>query len=296
MERIERPVFSNRWLPFLFVLPQVGLAITFFIWPAAVSLYQSMMRTDPFGLKTTFIGVANFRTIFSDPRYFKAVQLSFLFALIVTLGTISLGLLLATAANKPVPGSRFFRTLLMSPYALAPAIAAVLWLFLFQPSIGIVSRWLKSIGISWNYALNSLQAMVLIMAVAIWQRLPYNFIFLFAALQNIPASVIEAARLDGAGERRIFWSIIFPLLSPTTFFLTVVNLSYALFDSFGIIDALTKGGPAGATTLLCYKVYLDGFVHLRLSSSAAQSVILLIIGIVLSLVQFRFVQKRVHYE
>jgi len=297
MGKTYQPIFRNKFLPYLLILPQLALAIAFFLWPAAVALYQSVTRTDPFGLKTSFVGLAHFKSLFLDSRYLKSLQLSFIYAIIITVTSIGLGLLFAIAANdKKVPAGRFFRTILIWPYALAPSIAAVLWLFLFQPSIGLITKWLKMLGVNWNYTINSSQALALVSLVAVWQRLPYNFIFLLAALQGVPVEVIEAARLDGASARRIFWAVVFPLISPVTFFLCVVNMGYAFFDTFGIVDALTKGGPAGATEFLCYKVYRDGFVNLRLSISAAQSVILIILGIILTIAQFRFGEKRVHYE
>ncbi|MEM3658558.1 MAG: ABC transporter permease subunit [Candidatus Hadarchaeum sp.] len=292
---IEKPLFKNKVFPFLLIAPQIILAIIFFIWPAVESLYQSLLRTDPFGLKTSFVGISNFKVLFADARYIRAFRFSFELALIVTAATLALGMLFAVVGYKRVRGSKAFSTLIIAPYALAPAIAAVLWLFAFQPQIGIITRWLKLQGITWNYAINAVQAKFLICLVTIWQRLPYNFIFFTAALASIPKELWEAAYIDGANEWYAFWCITFPLISPTTFFLLVTNITYALFDTFGIIDALTNGGPAGATTTLCFKTYLDGFVYLRLAQSAAQSVILLSIGVILSALQFKFVQRRVQY-
>ncbi|MBC7109048.1 MAG: ABC transporter permease subunit [Methanomassiliicoccales archaeon] len=292
---MERPLFKHKILPMLLVFPQILLAVVFFIWPAVESFRQSLLKTDPFGLKTSFVGIANFKALFADARYIRAFRFSFELAIIVTFLTLTLAILFATIGHKRLRSTYIFRATMVMPYALAPAIAAVLWMFLFQPQIGIISRWAKLLGINWNYVVNTFQAKFLIVLVAIWQRLPYNFIFFTAALQSIPKELWDAAYVDGANEWHVFWRITFPLISPTSFFLLVVNTSYTLFNTFGIIDALTNGGPAGTTATLCYKAYLDGFVYLRLAQSAAESVVLLAIGMLLSILQFKFVQRRVQY-
>lgn len=292
---IISPVFKNRFLPYLFVLPQLILVGIFFLWPAAVALYQSVLRTDPFGLRTRYVGLANFRTLFADPYYLQSIKLTFVFSIAVATLAMSLGLLFAVMANKPIAGARIYRTLFVWPYAVAPAIGAVLWLFMFQPQIGIIARWLKSLGVHWDYRLNPGQALFLVVIASIWRQIAYNFIFFLAGLQSIPQSLVEAAAVDGANSRMIFWRIVFPLLSPTTFFLLIMNITYAFFDTFGVIDALTKGGPGKATETLAYRVYVDGMINLNIGSSAAQSVILLIIVILITIFQFKFTERRVHY-
>ncbi len=292
----KEAVFSNKLLPYILMAPQLVTTAIFFIWPAVQALQQAVMKTDPFGLKTRFVGLDNFRALFSDPLYLGAIRLSFLFAAAVTLSAMGIALLLAVNANRPLRGATVYKTLLIWPYALAPAVSAVLWVFMFQPSIGIVSRALHALGIAWDYNLNGTQALILVILASVARQISYNFIFFLAGLQAIPKTLIEAAMIDGASSRRVFWSIIFPLLTPTTFFLVVMNTVYAFFDTFGVIDALTKGGPGKATETLCYKVYLDGFRNLRINSSAAQSVMLMGVVILLTFFQFRFLQRRVHYE
>ncbi len=290
-----KATFSNKFLPYLLVAPQIIVTAVFFVWPAAQAIQQSVLRSDPFGLRTTFVGLDNFRALFADPYYLGSVRLSFLFSAAVALTALSVALLLAVMANKPLRGARVYKTLLIWPYALAPAMAAVLWLFLFQPSIGILARGLQSMGIHWNYTLNGGQALLLVILASVWKQVSYNFIFFLAGLQAIPRSLIEAARVDGATPTRAFWSVVFPLLTPTTFFLVVMNTVYAFFDTFGAIDALTKGGPGKATETMVYKLYVDGFKNFKINSSAAQSVILMALVIVLTAFQFRFIERRVHY-
>ncbi|GAB4305806.1 MAG: sn-glycerol-3-phosphate ABC transporter permease UgpA [Candidatus Bipolaricaulota bacterium] len=290
-----KATFSNKFLPYLLVAPQIIVTAVFFVWPAVQAIQQSVLRSDPFGLRTTFVGLDNFRALFADPYYLGSVRLSFLFSAAVALTALSVALLLAVMANKPLRGAKVYKTLLIWPYALAPAMAAVLWLFLFQPSIGILARGLQDIGIHWNYTLNGGQALLLVILASVWKQVSYNFIFFLAGLQAIPKSLIEAARVDGATSTRAFWSVVFPLLTPTTFFLVVMNTVYAFFDTFGAIDALTKGGPGKATETMVYKLYVDGFKNFKINSSAAQSVILMALVIVLTAFQFRFIERRVHY-
>ncbi|MGE8102762.1 sn-glycerol-3-phosphate ABC transporter permease UgpA [Allorhizobium sp. NPDC080224] len=287
--------FPNKILPYLLLAPQIILTLIFFFWPASQAIYQSMLREDPFGLKSTFVGFANFSNILSDPNYLHSFQVTIVFSALTALVSMAVALLLATAADKVVRGQTFYRTLLIWPYAVAPAVAGMLWLFMFNPAMGTLAYLLRSTGFDWDPLLKGDQAMALIVFAAAWKQISYNFLFFVAGLQAIPKSLIEAAAIDGARGSRRFWTIIFPLLAPTTFFLLVVNTVYAFFDTFGIIHAVTGGGPAKATETLVYKVYNDGFVNLNLGSSAAQSVILMIIVIGLTAFQFRFVEKRVHY-
>lgn len=268
----------------------------FFVWPASQALYQAVFRSDPFGLRSTFVGLENFRALLSDPFYLGSLRLSFLFSALLAFSALTLALVLAAMASKPIRGARVYKTLLIWPYALAPAVAAVLWLFLFQPSIGILARGLTDAGVSWNYNLNGTQALFLVILASVWKQISYNFIFFLAALHSVPKSLVEAATVDGAGSKRIFWRIIFPLISPTTFFLLIMNVVYSFFDTFGVIDAMTKGGPGKATETLAYKLFRDGFVYFKINSSAAQSVILMLLVVILIGIQFRFIERRVHYE
>jgi sn-glycerol 3-phosphate transport system permease protein len=290
-----RATFPHRWLPWLLVAPQLAISLVFFYWPAIQALRQSMLREDPFGLATTFVGLANFRRVLADPAYLNSVRVTVVFSLLTVFFSMALALLLAVQAEKIIRGKGFYRTLLIWPYAVAAAIAGMLWLFLFNPSFGTLAWPLRQLGIPWDPLLNGPQAMGLVVAAASWKQISYNFLFFVAGLQAIPKSLIEAAAIDGAGSARRFWTIIFPLLAPTSFFLLVVNTVYALFDTFGIIHAVTGGGPGKSTETLVYKVYNDGFVNLQLGSSAAQSVILMILVITLTAFQFRYIERRVHY-
>ncbi|PKA45389.1 sn-glycerol-3-phosphate ABC transporter permease UgpA (plasmid) [Rhizobium sullae] len=292
---MQRVVFPNKILPYFLVAPQIVLTVVFFFWPASQALYQSVRREDPFGLKGGFVGLANFRDVFADPNYLHSLQVTIIFSLLTAMLSMIVALALATAADKVVRGQTFYRTLLIWPYAVAPAVAGMLWLFMFNPAMGTFAYLLRRNGFLWDPLLNGNQAMLLVIVAAAWKQISYNFLFFVAGLQAIPKSLIEAAAIDGARGNRRFWTIVFPLLAPTTFFLLVVNTVYAFFDTFGIIHAVTGGGPAKATETLVYKVYNDGFVNLNLGSSAAQSVILMIIVIALTAFQFRFVEKRVHY-
>ena len=287
--------FPNKVLPYLLLAPQIILTIVFFFWPASQALYQSVMRQDPFGLKSDFVGLANFTAVLSDPNYIHSVKITVIFTLLTVLLSMAVALLLATAADKVIRGQTFYRTLLIWPYAVAPAVAGMLWLFMFNPAMGTLAYLLRRNGFAWDPLLNGDQAMALVVVASAWKQISYNFLFFVAGLQAIPKSLIEAASIDGARGARRFWTIVFPLLAPTTFFLLVVNTVYAFFDTFGVIHSVTGGGPAKATEILVYKVYNDGFVNLNLGSSAAQSVILMVIVIALTAFQFRFVEKRVHY-
>lgn len=291
----RRVTFKNKLLPYALLAPQLAVTIIFFFWPAGQAIYQSVIRQDPFGLRTTFVWFENFTNVLSDPAYLGSLRITLVFSAAVIAVAMGSGLLLAVTADKGMRGAGVYKTLLMWPYAVAPAVAASLWLFIFHPSIGILGRSLVRLGIHWDYALNGAQALLLVILAASWKQVSYNFIFFLAGLQSIPKSVIEAASVDGAGSRQRFWKILFPLLSPTTFFLLVVNVIYAFFDTFGVVHALTRGGPGKATETLIYKVYTDGVVNLDLGGSSAQSVILLLVVIALTALQFRYVERRVHY-
>nr|WP_255700066.1 sn-glycerol-3-phosphate ABC transporter permease UgpA [Jiella avicenniae] len=293
--RVQKAVFPNRVLPYLLLAPQVAITIVFFYWPASQALYQSMLKEDPFGLKSKFVGLQNFTQVLGNPDYLNSVRVTVVFSVSTAVLAMALALFLATAAEKVVRGKGFYRTMLIWPYAVAPAVAGLLFLFMFNPSMGTFAYLLRDAGYRWNPLLDGDQAMLLVVVAAAWKQISYNFLFFVAALQSVPRSLIEAAAIDGASSTKRFWTIVFPLIAPTTFFLLVVNTVYAFFDTFGIIDAVTGGGPAQATQTLVYKVYNDGFVNLDLGGSAAQSVILMAIVIALTAIQFRYVEKRVHY-
>lgn len=291
----KRVVFRSSWLPWVLLAPQFAVIIVFFFWPAGQALVQSLQQSDAFGTSVEWVGFDNFRTLFNDPTYLASFWTTAVFSVLVAFLGIALSLLLAVFADRVVRGSGIYRTLLIWPYAVAPAVAGVLWLFMFAPSVGIVSYFLREWGYDWNSLLNSGHAMTLIVMAAVWKHLSYNFLFFLAGLQSIPHSLIEAAAIDGARPWRRFWSIQFPLLSPTTFFLLVINVIYAFFDTFAIVDAATQGGPGKDTAILVYKVYYDGFKAMDLGSSAAQSVVLMAIVVVLTVLQFRFIEKKVNY-
>ena len=291
----KKVVFRSGWLPYALVAPQIAVTVVFFFWPAAQAVYYSFLVQDAFGNSTQFVWFQNFTDLFKDSYYWASFRVTALFSALVAFIGIGISLMLAVAADRVVRGAFAYKTLLIWPYAVAPAIAGVLWAFLFAPSIGIITYVLRRAGIDWNWIINGDQAMLLVVIAAVWKQISYNFLFFLAGLQSIPRSLMEAAAIDGATPFRRFWTIVFPLLSPTTFFLLVVNIVYAFFDTFGVIDATTQGGPAGATQILVYKVYYDGVKAADLGSSSAQSVILMFIVIGLSVIQFRFVEKKVQY-
>jgi sn-glycerol 3-phosphate transport system permease protein len=291
----KRVIFPGKALPYLLMAPQLAVTLVFFIWPALQAIKQSVLVEDAFGLSSRFVWFENFERLFHDPSYLNSIEVTVVFSLAVTAVGLGLSLLLAVMADYVIRGASGYKTLLIWPYAVAPAVAGALWSFLFNPTIGEVSALLRFIGIDWNFILNGNQALILVVIAACWNQLSYNFVFFLAGLQSIPKSLIEAAAIDGAGPGRRFWTIIFPMLSPTAFFLLTVNVVYAFCDTFGIIDTVTKGGPAMATDILVYKVYSDSFRALDLGSSAAQSVILMTIVIALTVVQFRYIERRVHY-
>ncbi|MBL0901000.1 MAG: sn-glycerol-3-phosphate ABC transporter permease UgpA [Reyranella sp.] len=291
----KRVTFNERWLPYLLVAPQIVITLVFFFWPSGQAIWQSVLLEDAFGGNTKFVYLDNFTQLFNDPGYYHSARLTLVFsALVATIG-LGLSLLLAVMADRVIRGATAYKAFLVWPYAVAPAVAGVLWGFLFNPSVGIVAWSLQAVGIEFNYVTNGNQALLLVVIAAVWNQISYNFLFFLAGLQSVPKSLIEAAAIDGAGPGRRFWDIVFPLLSPTGFFLLVVNIIYAFFGTFGVVDSLTKGGPAKATEILVFKVYNDGFRGQDLGGSSAQSVILMLVVVLLTVVQFRFIERRVHY-
>jgi sn-glycerol 3-phosphate transport system permease protein len=291
----KRVLFRSKWLPWALIAPQLLVIAIFFFWPAGQAVLQSFQMEDAFGMSTEWVGLENFRNLFSDPTYLNSFKRTAMFSVLVAGAGIAISLVLAIFADRIVRFAMIYKTLLIVPYAVAPVIAGVLWVFLFSPSIGVVTYYLGKLGYNWNHMMNDNQAMALIVMASVWKQISYNFLFFLAGLQSIPKALIEAASIDGASPWRRFWNIQLPLLSPTTFFLLVINIVYAFFDTFGIIDAATQGGPGQSTSILVYKVYQDGFKALDLGGSAAQSVILMLIVIVLTVVQFRYVEKKVQY-
>ena len=291
----KRVTFNERWLPYLLVAPQIVITLVFFFWPSGQMIWQSMITEDAFGGNTKFVWFENFAHLFTDSSYWASARLTLVFSALVASIGLAVSLLLAVMADRVIRGATAYKTFLVWPYAVAPAVAGVLWGFLFNPSVGIVAWLLQAIGIEFNYVSNGNQALILIVIAAVWNQISYNFLFFLAGLQSIPKSLIEAAAIDGAGPGRRFWDIAFPLLSPTGFFLLVVNVIYAFFGTFGVVASLTQGGPGQSTNILVYKVWNDGFRGQDLGGSSAQSVILMIVVILLTVVQFRFIERRVHY-
>lgn len=287
--------FKNSRLSYLFLFPQLMVTFLFFLLPAAQTIKLSFEREDPFGFSTTFIGFENYLTVFSDPVYIKSLLTTVIFSVSVTVVAMAISLLLAVCVDRVIHAKKAYTMLLLWPYAVAPVLAGVLWLFIFHPTIGIFPFLLEKIGIMWNHRVNGIQAMILIVIAASWKQISYNFLFFLAGLQSIPRSQIEAAAIDGASPFKRFWTVVFPQISPTTFFLLVININYVMFDTFGIIDNMTSGGPARATNTLVYKVYDDGFRNQIIGASAAQSAILMLIVIVLTFIQFRWIERRVQY-
>ncbi|ETI60671.1 sn-glycerol-3-phosphate ABC transporter permease UgpA [Marinomonas profundimaris] len=288
--------FPQKGLPWLLLLPQLLVTAIFFLWPAEQALEQAFYQEDAFGLSREFVGLENFIDLFTDPLYYQSMLTTLLFSFSVAIFGMSAALLLAVMADRVIRGKLAYQTLLIWPYAVAPALAGVLWWILFDPSMGPIALWLESAGVDWNHYLNGNQAMILVVIASTWKQISYNFLFFLAGLQAVPRSLIEAASIDGASPFKRFWTIVFPLLSPTTFFLLVVNLVYAFFETFGVIDATTKGGPGQSTTTLVYKVFEDGFIGLDLGGSAAQSVVLMGIVGLMTVIQFRFIERKVQYS
>jgi sn-glycerol 3-phosphate transport system permease protein len=294
---IKRSHFSSKTLAYLLITPQILVTLTFFYWPALQGLIQSVLLSDPFGQHSRFVWFSNFITIFTDPLYLKSIGLTLVFSFTTAATSIAFGLLMASLANRALRAKALIRTMLIWPYAVAPAISGILWLFLLHPSYGVVAYFLHHrLGIAWNPVLSGTDAFTLVVLASAWKELSYNFVFFMAGLQAVPHSLIEAAAMDGAGPLRRFWTITFPLLSPTLFFLMVMNIIYAFFETFGVIHTVTQGGPGGATNILVYKVYKDGFIGLNLGSSAAQSVVLMILIVIITVLQFRFVERKVQYS
>ncbi len=291
----KRVTFGGTALPLALLAPQLAVTVVFFVWPAVQALITSFQREDAFGLKTEFVGLENFRDLVADPLYLASFGTTMIFSVAVAVSALVVGLVLAVLVDRVSRGAEIYSALLIWPYAVAPALAAILWAFLLNPSIGPLTRLLRAIGIDWNYNVDGTQALILIVIASAWKQVSYNFLFFLAGLQSIPRSLLEAASIDAAGPWRQFRTIVFPLLAPTTFFLVVVNVVYAFFDTFGVVHATTGGGPGQSTTLLVYKVWKDGFIGLNLGSSSAQSVVLLVIVIALTAVQFRFLERRINY-
>lgn len=291
----KRVVFQNRWLPYLLVAPQLAITLIFFFLPAGQAIYQSVLMQDPFGLSTEFVGLQNFETLLSDPNYVSSFKITMVFSALVAFLGLAISLLLAVCADRVLRGASAYKTFLIVPYAVAPAVAGVLWMFIFNPTLGVLSYVMRMFGIDWNYLVDADQALTLLVIAAVWKQVSYNFIFFLAGLQAISKSLLEAAAMDGAGPFRRFWTVVFPLLSPTTFFLLVMNIVYAFFDTFAIVDATTMGGPGQDTNILVYKVFVDGFRNMDFGGSAAQSVILMVMVIILTVIQFRFIERRVNY-
>ncbi len=293
---IKRSHFKSRALPYLLIAPQVIVTLTFFYWPAAQGLLQSLMLSDPFGQRSRFVWFDNFKSIFTDPLYLKSVGITLTFSFATAAVSIIFGLFIASMANRTFKAKAAIRTMLIWPYAVAPAISGILWLFLLHPSFGVAAFFLqRRLGIDWNPVLSGTDAFIMVVLASAWKQISYNFVFFMAGLQAIPHSLIEAAAMDGAGPFRRFWAITFPLLSPTFFFLMVMNVIYAFFETFGVIHTVTQGGPGGATNTLVYKVYQDGFIGLNLGSSAAQSVVLMALIVTITVLQFRYVERKVQY-
>lgn len=291
----KRVLFRSSWLPWVLIAPQMAVILVFFFWPASQAVMQSMQSEDAFGTSTVFVGLENFQHLFQDPAYIESFKVTAIFSVLVAGCGIALSLVLAIFADRILRGALAYKTFLIIPYAVAPAVAGVLWVFMFSPSIGVVAYGLRKMGYDWNHLINSNQALTLIVVAAVWKQISYNFLFFLAGLQSIPKALIEAASIDGAGPLRRFWTIQFPLLSPTTFFLLVINVVYAFFDTFALVHATTEGGPGRDTAILVYKVWHDGFRALDLGGSAAQSVVLMLIVVALTVVQFRYVEKKVQY-
>ncbi|MEZ5818085.1 MAG: sn-glycerol-3-phosphate ABC transporter permease UgpA [Hyphomicrobiaceae bacterium] len=292
---IKRATFNGFWLPMLLLTPQLVITLVFFIWPASQAIYQSVLLEDAFGLSSRFVWLDNFKALLTGGDYLESIKLTAGFSLAVAFLAMSVSLLLAVMADRVVRQATTYKSLLVWPYAVAPVVAGAMWWFLFNPRIGVVAYFIQALGYDWNHTINGRDAQILIVIAAVWKQISYNFLFFLAGLQAIPRSLIEAAAIDGASPFKRFWTIVFPLLSPTGFFLLVVNIVYAFFDTFGIVHATTRGGPARATEILVYKLFNDGFIGLDLGGSAAQSVVLMAIVITLTVIQFRYIERKVEY-
>jgi sn-glycerol 3-phosphate transport system permease protein len=292
---VKRAHFKHKFLPYLLLLPQLAVTAIFFLWPAGRAIYQSFLREDIWGFSAEFVWFENYVRIFNDPLYIQSFTTTIIFSVAVAFLSLAFGLLLAAAADWVVRGTNAYRGMIMWPYAVAPAVAGALWYFLFNPSLGIVAFFLDALGYDWNHYIRGIDALILVIIASAWKQVGYNFLFFLAGMQAIPKSLVEAAAIDGATPIRRFWSIVFPLLAPITFFLIVINSVYAFFETFGVIHATTDGGPVQATSILVFKVFKTGFEGQDLGSSSAQSVVLMAIVIVLAIVQFRYLDRRVNY-
>lgn len=293
---MKKSIFKNPWLPYFLIAPQMIVVLVFFFWPAFDSLRLSVFKVSPFGDIQIFVGLDNFIDLLTSPEYYRSVYHSFLFSLGVTFSCLTVSLFLAILANQKIRGLTFYRSAILWTFGIAPPVAGIIWLFIFHPSYGILSYFLAMITTyKFNWLLKGWVAILLIIFAASWAHLGYNVAFYLAALQTIPQSVVEAAKVDGAGGIRLFRFITFPLISPVTFFLFIMNMVFSFFETFGLIHAVTQGGPGDATTIMVYKAYVDGFVHLRMGLSAAQSVILMALVITLTVLQFRYTERKVFY-
>jgi sn-glycerol 3-phosphate transport system permease protein len=291
----KRVFFRSAWLPWALLAPQLLIVAVFFFWPAGQALIQSLQQQDAFGASVTWVGLDNFKALWNDSTYLTSFQTTVVFSTLVAVLGLGCSLMLAVFADRVVKGATFYKTILILPYAVAPVVSGLLWSFMFSTSIGVISWALHRVGFDWNHLLNGDHAMALVVMASVWKQISYNFLFFLAGLNAIPKSLIEAAAMDGAHPWRRFWTIQLPLLAPTTFFLLVINMVYAFFDTFAIIDSTTQGGPGKATSTLVYRVYFDGFRAMDYGGSAAQSVGLMAIVIALTVVQFRYIEKKVHY-
>ncbi|MHC4043439.1 ABC transporter permease subunit [Bradyrhizobium sp. 23AC] len=282
-------------LPTLLLLPQFLILLFFFFIPSLRALMQSVLLSDPFGTNVQFVWLDNFKTLLASSDYRQSIAVTFWFTVAQNVLTLGSALVLAFATDRIVRGRSAYRTIILLPYAIAPAIAGILWAFLFNPAVGPLAQVLHGLGIAWDPNLNPTDALILVTLAASWKHICYDYIFLVVGLLAVPVSLMEAAAVDGAGPIRRFVSIALPMLGPTIFFLTVMNFIYGFFETFAIIDAVTKGGPAGATNILVYKVFVDGFVNLDLGSSAAQSVLLMSFALICTLLQFRYFDRKVNY-
>ena len=290
-----RVIYRNGWLPFLLIFPQITLTLIFFLWPSLQALEQSFYLEDAFGFSKKYIALQNYWELWEDAGYRRSFGTTAVFGISVVVLSMGLALGLAVAANRVLKAALVYRTFLIWPYAVAPALAGVVWYFLLNPSIGILAYWLHLAGIDWNHYVDGDQAFIMIIVASTWRQISYNFLFFLAAIQSIPKSLLEAAAIDGAGPVRRFWTIVFPLLTPTSFFLLVVNLVYSFIDTFSVVHATTEGGPADSTSILVYRIYNTGFIGQDYGSSSAQSVILMLLVIIMTVIQFRYVEKRVNY-
>lgn len=292
---MKRQLFQHPTLPYILVLPQVLIIGIFFVWPAAQAVYQSFVLEDAFGLGSQFVWFENYESIFSDRQYVVSAIFTAIFSTLVAFFSMALALLFAVKADAIIKGANTYKILLIWVYAVAPAVAGIVGTFLFTRNLGPLYNLLVASGWDFNPQVNVADAAFTVILVSVWKQVSVNFIYFLAGLQSIPNYVREAALIDCKSGFRRFWTITFPLLAPTGFFVLVINITYAFFDTFGVIDTMTRGSPAGGTNTLVYKVYQDGFLGLDLGGSSAQSVVLMILVLVLTMIQFRFIERKIHY-